>query len=173
MAFKDLGEWAELAGIKLPINGKTYALPPISAELGPRLQALVALGVDIHQGRITELSDEDKVVLDDAEEKKLYRDVLGDVYDEMEADDVEWGYLKHAAMTSVFDAVFDRETAEKYWESLGKAPEPNRAQRRASKPTAAEIKAKRPASTGGTTSRRATPAKAKAAGGRRSSSTGT
>ncbi len=190
MAFKDLGDWAELGGLKLPIQGKEYVLPAVSAELGPRLQAVVSLGVAVHQGGTP--SDSDREVLDDAGERDLYREILHpcepddiecppheatercprDVYQEMVDDGVPWAALKHAAMTSMFDAVFDRDTAEKHWESAGKAPAPNRAQRRASKPTAQAIKAKKPASTGTTTSRRNTSGKGKATGGKKSSTTG-
>jgi hypothetical protein len=170
VTFKDLGDWAEIAGLQLPIAGKTYTLPPISAELGPRLQALVSVGFDLNKGRIEDLSDKDKVVLDDMGERELFRDILGDVYDEMTADDVPWPALKHAAMTSMFDAVFDRDTAEKYWESLGKVRPPNRAARRSK--TTASASATKKASAAGTTSRRATAKKAAGTAGRRSSSTG-
>ncbi|WP_116051677.1 DUF7426 family protein [Amycolatopsis palatopharyngis] len=188
MAFKDLGDWYEIGGLKLPIRGKTYSLPPISAELGPRLQAVVAFGVDVSQGRKGELSDKDKVVLDDMEELDLFKDILHpcneddaecdplpegrcsrDVYQEMTDDGVPWNALKLAAMTSMFDAVFDRQTAEKYWESLGKAPAPNRAGRR-SKATEPASKTKK-ASAAGTTSRKATARKG--TGGRKSSKSGT
>jgi hypothetical protein len=163
MAFKDLGDWADLGGLKLPINGKVYGLPPIDAELGPRLQALVSAGVDVAQGR--GLSDGDQEVLDDLGERALFRDILGDVYDEMVADKVPWTALKLAAMTSMFDAVLDRKTAEKYWETQGKPPA--RTAKRATKATGSPTKR---VSSGGTTSRRK-PA-AKGARGRKSSGTG-
>lgn len=188
MAFKDLGDWYEIGGLKLPIKGKTYSLPPISAELGPRLQALVAFGVDVSQGRKDELSDKDKVVLDDMEELELFQDILHpcntedaecdplpegrcarDVYQEMRDDNIPWNALKLAAMTSMFDAVFDRETAEKYWATLGKAPAPNRAERRSK--TSGQASKTKKASAAGTTSRSGT--KGKGTSGRKSLSTGT
>lgn len=188
MAFKDLGDWAEIGGLELPIQGKVYHLPPVNAELGPRLQAVISFGFEVNEGRKEQLSDADRVVLDDFAERDLYRDILHpcgddcqatdkarcprDVYTEMLADNVPWPALKHAALTSMFDAVFDRETAERYWESLGKVPAGNRQARR-SKPSATANGAKKRGSTAGTTSRRATAGKAKAVGGRRSSSTGT
>ncbi len=170
MAFKDLGDWAELGGLKLPINGRWYTLPPISAELGPRVQALVDLGVDIALGN--EPGDDAGEVLDDVAEQDLYKDVLGPVYEAMQADGVPWVALKHAAMTSIIDATRDREEAELYWEQLGK---PVPAKKPAKKPTdrqAPKATATRTntASTGGTTSRKR-PA-AKAPRGRRSSNTG-
>ncbi len=173
MAFKDLGDWAELGGLKLPIGGKVYVLPPVSAELGPRLQVLMSSGVTLGQGG--ELADDDKQVLSDLAEKELYRDLLGPVYDEMIADGVPWSALKHAAMTVLVDATVDRDTAEQYWENLGKPPAVKKAARKPADrlppkdPKVTEIRTRR-ASTAGTTSRR-TPA-ARASRGKPSSSTG-
>lgn len=170
MAFKDLGDWAELGGLKLPIGGKVYAVPPVSAELGPRLEVLIAAGVDVARGN--DLRDDDRQVLDDLGERELYRDVLGPVYDEMLADKVPWPALKHAAMTVMIDAATDRATAERYWQSLGK-PAPARkkpADRMPPKdPKVTEIRTRR-ASTGGTTPRKT--AAARGTRGPRSSSTG-
>lgn len=171
MAFKDLGDWAELGGLKLPINGRVYTLPPISAELGPRVQALIDLGVDIALGNDPDSGDVE--VLDDVAEHDLYREVLGDVYAAMQADGVPWVALKHAALTSMIDAARDRADAEAYWEQLGKpAPAKKPAKKPADRqaPKATANKTSR-ASTAGTTSRRKPPA-AQPQRGRRSSSTG-
>ena len=174
MAFKDLGDWAKLGGLELPIGGKVYSLPPVSAELGPRLQVLVSAGVTIGQGG--DLDDDDKQVLDDLAEKELYRDLLGVAYDEMVADGVPWTALKHAAMTALVDATVNRETAERYWSNLGKPPAAKRAPKKPSDrlppkdPKVTEIRTRR-ASTAGTTSRRTTAPRASR--GKPSSSTGT
>lgn len=167
MAFKDLGDWADLAGLKLPIGGKVYVLPPVSAELGPRLQTLVSAGVDVARGK--QFDDSGREVLDDLAERDLYREVLGSAYDEMVDNGVPWLVLKHAALTSIFDVTVDRDTAERYWESLGKRAGRQPADRKTTgrKGTASRTK---PASTAGTTTSRK-PA-AKATPGRRSSSTG-
>lgn len=174
MAFKDLGDWAELGGLKLPIGGKVYSVPPVSAELGPQLQALMSSAGDMALG--DDPSDVDRQVLDDLGELDLFRRVLGPVYDEMVADKVPWPALKHAAMTVIFDATIDRETAERYWVELGKPPAAKRAPRKPSdrlppkNPKVTEIRTRR-ASTGGTTrSRKA--AAPRASRGKPSSSTG-
>lgn len=165
MAFKDLGDWAELVGLRLPIGGRTYLLPPISAELGPRVQALIDYGIDIAAGNETD----DTEVLDDLAERDLYKEVLGQVYDAMQADGVPWAALKHAAMTSMIDATRDRAEAEVYWERLGK-PEP--AKTPVKQPADRKATASRTSkgSTAGTTSRK--PAKKAASPGRGSSSSG-
>lgn len=164
--FKDLGDWADLAGLRLPVGGKTYQLPPISAELGPRLQALWSAGLAFAGGGKPAAGD--MVVLDDAAEQDLYPEILGPVYVEMQADGVPWAAIKHAAMTAFVDAVVDRDTAEKFWARLGKPPRREPADHKAPKGTARRTT---PDSNAGTTSRRK-PAAAKAARGRRSSSTG-
>jgi hypothetical protein len=170
VAFEDLGDWAELGGLKLPIGGKVYAVPPVSAELGPRLQVVVGAGIDVARGN--EVADDNQKILDDLGELALYRDILGPVYDEMVADGVPWPALKHAAMTVMIDSATDRETAERFWQNLGK-PKPARkrpADRLPPKdPKVTEIRTRR-ASTAGTTPRKK-PA-ARASSGSRSSSTG-
>jgi len=170
MAFKDLGDWAELGGLKLPIGGKVYSVPPVSAELGPRIQVVVSASVDVARGN--QVNDGDQKVLGDLDEQTLYRDVLGATYEEIVADKVPWPAIKHAAITVMIDSATDRATAERFWQSLGK-PAPARkkpADRLAPKdPKVTEIRTRR-ASTAGTTSRR-TPA-ARASRGKPSSSTG-
>lgn len=172
MAFKDLGDWAQLVGLRLPINGRVYELPPISAELGPRVQALIDYGIDIAIGREAD-ADEAGEVLSDVAERDLYKEVLGPVYDAMQADGVPWAALKHAAMTSIIYATRDREDAEAYWERLGKTepaktPVKQPADRQAPKATANRTTK---GSTAGTTSQRKQPTR-KAQPGSRSSSSG-
>lgn len=172
MGFKDLGDWAEIGGLKLPISGKVYSLPPVSAELGPRLQILMSVGVDVSTGQ--RVAEADQVVLNDMDERKLYEDVLGTAYGEMVADGVPWPALKHAAMTVMIDATVDRASAEAYWESAGKSPAPaakkpdDRLPPKARKATATRTPK---ASTAGTTTRKRAASKA-ATRGRPSSSTG-
>lgn len=171
MAFKDLGDWAQLLDLRVPIGGRMYLLPPISAELGPRVQALIDYGIDIAIGNDTDADEADEV-LSDLAERDLYKEVLGPVYDVMQADGVPWAALKHAAMTSMIDATRDREDAEAYWERLGK-PEPvetpvkQPADRKPRKATASRTTK---ASTAGTTPRKAPAVRAQA--GRKSSSSG-
>lgn len=172
MAFKDLGDWAELVGLRLPIGGRMYLLPPISAEIGPRVQALIDFGIDIAFAADPATVDGDQV-LDDVAERDLYKEVLGPVYDAMQADGAPWAALKHAAMTSIIDATRDRDEAEAYWARLGKPePEPPPVKQPADrKPRKATGSRTPKGSTGGTTSSRK-PAAVKAQPGRRSSRSG-
>lgn len=172
MAFEDLGDWAEINGLKLPIGGKVYSLPLVSAELGLRIVALFELGTDLAQGRDPNPADHE--LLSDAEELNLFQQVLGAVYGEMLADGVPWTALKHAAMTAMIEVVYDRDRAEAYWSRLGKStpakkPVKKPADRLPPKATASRTTK---ASTAGTTTRRPSGKKAAAPRGRGSSSSG-
>lgn len=186
MAFKDLGDWSKLGGLELPISGKVYRLPPVNAELGPRLQTIVSFGLDVASRvrGMVDVSEKDRTVLDDMAERELFREILHpcesdpdacqrtedarcplDVYTDMQDDKVPWAALKHAAMTSMMDAVFDRAVAEQYWAAGGKP----QARKTGSKGRSGTASKTTRASTAGTTSR-----KPKKAGtpGQKSSNTG-
>lgn len=172
MAFEDLGDWAELTGLRLPIGGKTYALPPVGSALGIRIVAIMELGSDLANGN--EPNTADTELLSDGDERALYQEILGPVFAEMLADGVPWAALKHAAMTAMIDVVYDRERAERYWATrLGKTtpakkPAKKPTDRRPRKATATRTST---ASTAGTTQSRARK-KAAAPRGRRSSPSG-
>ncbi|MEV6413843.1 hypothetical protein [Kribbella sp. NPDC051718] len=173
MPFEDLGNWAELVGLKLPIGGKTYILPPIGAKLGLRIVALFELGADLARGRAPGAVNQE--LLSDEDEENLFKQVLGPVYDEMLEDNVPWPALKHAAMTAMMDVVYDRERAENFWLRLGKTtpakkPAKKPADRLPRKATASKTST---ASTGTSTRRRAPAKKAAAPRGPRSSPSGT
>src|SRR4051812_17989649 len=102
MPFRDLSELLD-AGLLLPINGKTYVVPPVDAETGLRLQRLAEIAATVAQA--AESGEQlDAVALDDAGEVDLYRDALGTAYDEMVADRVSWPALKLAGVTAWLDA---------------------------------------------------------------------
>ncbi|TCO64389.1 DUF7426 family protein [Actinocrispum wychmicini] len=165
MAFRDLSEVLD-AGLSLPINGKTYVVPPVDAETGLRLQRLAELAATV--AHAVEAGEQiDTVALDDAGEIDLYRDALGTVYDEMIADRVSWPALKLAGVTAWLDAAVGREAAEAYWNGAGspEAPAGNRATRQAARST------RQPVSGSGTTRTRTATPKA-GTPGRRSSTTG-
>ncbi len=154
MAFRDLA--GEL-GVQLPYNGRVYSVPPISAELGPRVQALFDVMIDAElaeragrdpAGPTTEQTE----LLDDVAERNLFREVLGHVFDEMAADGVPWLVVKRAALAAMADACIGREVAEAAWNGDQVDP-PNRAARRAAPARSAPARQAPRASTGGTTSR--------------------
>jgi hypothetical protein len=128
VAFQALGELLD-EGLSLPVNGKTYRVPPPSAATGLRVQAIMqAAAVAADGGQI------DEAVLKDAAERDMYRDVLGTAHAEMVADDVAWPTLKHSAVTAMVWIVQSKDAAERYWNSGGDPSRlaPNRKQRRSS-----------------------------------------
>ncbi|GAA1327608.1 hypothetical protein GCM10009592_14670 [Brachybacterium rhamnosum] len=75
--------------------------------------------------------DDEAQVLSDAEELDLYPDVLGPVYDELLDDGVPFRRLKLAATAAMLWTIHTEDVALDYWAAGGKAPAPNREQRRA------------------------------------------
>lgn len=134
MRFADAHESLE-EPLELPIRGKVYEIPPVGAADGIRLQEFMADIQDMARKRQAgELTDDDTEKfgsndsLDELEEVSLTKDVR----EQMFADGVPLRIVKVAGMTAFYwQAIQDGgETAKAYWESGGKAPRPNRAQRR-------------------------------------------
>lgn len=132
MTFRDL---VDIIGpLELPIRGKTYTLPVVSAPNGAKILAAL-------QGK-AELSDAD-----------LRKIVLGPLEKDMTADGVNAHELNRVLWTALADVQSGRAVAEIIWEN-GVDPKaltealtpPNRAARR-SNPSAAASTTKRPAST--------------------------
>ncbi|TDD88352.1 DUF7426 family protein [Actinomadura rubrisoli] len=180
MTFKDLREFSEGAHIDLPIGGITYRINGVDAETGLLIQRLMDAG--IKAGQSGQPMDLDEDLLDDAQELSTYESVLGDAYQQMLDDGVDWEELKRASMTTMIWIYFDEETAERFWETgaAGEAVAPatgqppagaNRNTRRAS--SAAVRKTRSRASTSGTrASRSTTRTKAPGSRGKTSGSSG-
>lgn len=162
MPLKDLR--AAINGVhKLPINGKTYEVQPISAVAGLRFMELMAIAQKAQKaqesGKDFAPDDADVEILDDQGERDMYRDALGDAHDTMVADGVTFAELKLAALYVTFHAVNGPDFAELFWNAGGKAPAPNRAARRTATRTrtGAASTTKKPASRNGTTTPKGTP----------------
>lgn len=129
--FEALGELLDDT-LTLPAGGKLYTICAPSAETGLRTQAMVQAAAAAAQNGEGDAADAE--VLNDAGERDLYRDVLGDVHDEMIADGVSWPELKHCAITATIWIAAGTEQAETYWKTGGdpsRLAPPNRAARRA------------------------------------------
>jgi len=162
MAFKVLEEFLGDC-LELPVRCndgevRTFRIPSPPAEDGLRVEKIMSEGIRAANGQ-TPLNAQ---VLDDAEELDLYRLALGSAYDDV-FKYVDWPRFRHIAMTAVMWITAGLDVAEQYWNSDGDpkaAPGPNREARRSS---AAASTTKRPASTSGTSTRRATGRARKAA----------
>ena len=157
MALKDLRKTLD-ATHKLPIGNKIYEVKPISADVGLRFQGLtevVARSAKSAQDNIEySPTKEDEILLDDVAELDLFRDALGETWIEMTDDGVSFEELKMCALYVIFHAVMSPEHAEEFWNSGGKAPARNRAERRMATRTrtgAATTTQKRASRTGTTT----------------------
>lgn len=162
-AFKDLDQFLDDT-LTLPVGGKNYVIEPVDAVLGLRLQRILEVTEDAQNDNADE--EDIKGMVSDAEELDLYPDVLGDVYQQLLDDGVSFTRLRLVAVTAILWNVHGEEIAAEYWAAGGKAPEPNRAQRRAKKtPTGGASSTKRQGSGSGTSTRQkpsASAAKAKA-----------
>lgn len=167
MRFADVHESLE-EPLVLPIRGKDYSIEPASGEVGLQLQEFMSEIQEIaRRSKAGEKIDESNVDLgtaakfDQMEEMSLGKSVR----DEMFADGVPLKTIKVAGMAAFYWQTLqdDGETAAAYWASGGKAPKPNRAQRRTATPTrqgAATTTRKQGSAT--TTKRKAAASKSKA-----------
>ncbi|MFE5681740.1 hypothetical protein [Streptomyces sp. NPDC056512] len=153
--------------LELPVLGtdgtvRTYRVVSPPAEDGLRVEKITRAAARMLQDG----SEPDAESLSDAEERDLYRMLLGDVHDRLLAD-TDWSRFKHAALTVMFWVTADRDTAHKFWASGGDPSRvaPNRAARRqqsrASSASDAASSTRSRGSTSGT--RAASPRTAKAA----------
>jgi hypothetical protein len=153
MPFKDYSEVAE-PPLTLPINGKEYAIPPVGAGDGLRLNGA--------------FDDDDAEPISNDE---LYKIVLGPaVITEMLRDNVPGPAVDRAAITALADFREGRAVAEMLWETgtiperqaaymAAKQAEKNSADSTPSPSSDEADSTQPPASTSSTTSRKATPRK--------------
>lgn len=162
--FKDLREFFD-GSLRLPIGGKTYVIPPISATDGLWAQALLNTAVAASAGAKVNV---DATLLDDDDERGLYARMLGPVYDELLADNQDWPTVQRVGVTAYLFFTVGEEPAVKYWEEgPGNVQAPNRATKRA-----AARSTRSRGSASGTTTPASKPTAAKRTPGAKSSRTG-
>lgn len=156
MSFADLDEFFDDT-LKLPVGGKTYVIASVDAETGLWCQRMLSTAAEVATGSDLSETEVGDLLLDDDQERDLYRRVLGDVYDELVADKVGWERLKHVGTTAFMWAAGNKQTAEDFWLSGGEAGsgEPQRPVPQDHKAPAK--KKARPASRAGSTKRPAKP----------------
>jgi len=170
--------------LTLPMSTGEYEIPAIDAKTGLILKERMSAFQGAAQ-RVNNGEDADKVNAEIVEKHGITMEELGklgemslgkEIRDKMLDDGVGLRELEVAEMTAfLFHTVSDGgAAAEAYWKSGGKAPTPNRAQRRTATQTrqgAATTTQKQGSRTG--TKQKAGGSKAKASSGRKSSNTGT
>jgi hypothetical protein len=138
MAFKDLEQFIE--PLILPIRGKEYRIPALGSLDGIKLSEHLANPAESPMTNV-----------------EFQKFMLGDVYDEMLADNLPPGYIARAALTALADIQGSRGAAEVMWETGGNpkaVQEWTIAAQAATTPPAAAPTTKRPASGTGTRTRR-------------------
>lgn len=146
LVLRDLEEFFD-GSLSLPVGGKTYKVPPISATDGLWATALTDLAVK------DKPSESDVATLNDDDERNLYQRMLGPVYDELIADDVAWPVIQRCGRTAFVFFTLGEGPAAKAWEAVGEAPAPNRETRRKASKGSGTRTRKR-VSTAGTRSRK-------------------
>ncbi|MGW3442169.1 DUF7426 family protein [Streptomyces sp. NPDC001076] len=141
--------------LELPVRGRdgetrVYRIEDPSAEDGIKIERITSLAARLAAGGKAPESP----VLDDDEERDLYRMCLGAAYEPLMRE-VKWGPFKHVALTAMFWVTTDRDTALQFWgtgQQPGKAPnrEARRQASRGSSESAAASRTQSPASSSGT-----------------------
>lgn len=172
MALKDFTEFT--TSLALPIQGKTYEIPPVSADLGAKLTLVAERAATIFQvaqrnqdaaKKAEEAGEEPSEpeplpefeLEDDDAEADLQQKMLGPAYDQMVADNVPFMAIKIAGLTAYHDFLYGREAAEAFWNSGG---DPKAVAQTWSESTGSTMSTgeatttKRPASTSGTKPRK-------------------
>lgn len=154
MALEEAAAWLD-GDLVLPIGGKKYRVPEYSAEVGLRVEAVLDAGRRVATGGA--VREKHQQILDDEEEKDLYRDVLGAAYEQL-LKDVSWPMLRHCALTAMYRFNMSEALAEAHW-NRGAGGEVGKAGSRSSRPatrrtTAAASTTKLRASGSGTRSRK-------------------
>lgn len=129
--FEALGDFLD-DYLELPVptaDGQTrvYRIPSPPAKDGLRVEKITKAAAKLYLNG----TEPDKELLDDQEEKDLFRLVLGPVHDEIAAD-LSWTRFRHVAMTAMVWVLNDRDTAARFWATGGDPSllAPNRAARR-------------------------------------------
>jgi hypothetical protein len=160
VAFEDLTNYLVPETLRLPVKGKTYEVPPASADLGLWCRSIysAAFADDEEAGREA-ASQAPKM----PGNKTLSQHVLGSAWQEMRRDGVEDEYIEFCGATAFIWIVRGEAAAEAYWKAGGdpekaRRPVTNRADRRAAERTGAigtdaASETPQPGSTSGTKSR--------------------
>lgn len=123
MGFRDLDEFFR-PSLKLPIRGKVYEVQSPDAETGLWAQRLMSSATRAAKDG-AELTEEQasSLMLDDAQEADLYKRLLGDAFQEMLDDKVNWEQMKHAGMTALIWSAGNTQAAEEFWNNPDGVPE--------------------------------------------------
>jgi hypothetical protein len=114
--------------------GHQYRVPSPDALTGLWLTATADLTIRLHEGAEPAAADLERLQLDDSQERDFISQVLSpDVVEAMKADGVRWEHMRRMALYAYLYFTVGEQAAERARAGgllAGKAPSPNRAQRR-------------------------------------------
>lgn len=167
-AFTNYDEFAD-DSITLPVGDKAYTIPGVDAQLGLWCQRLMSVALQVQQGQqpqpipplpaLPDDPNQNPITADGngnvEDDQRLYRRVLGPVWDQLLADGQSWPKIQLISQTAIFWIGSGLEMAQRFWESGGnpEAVAPSRKARR-STATAGASTTQKPSSGSGTKSRR-------------------
>lgn len=122
-----LDDWLELPVLCSDGETRRFRIQSPPAEDGLRVEQITTAAARLALGG----SPANEAVLNDAEERDIFRLVLGGMYDEI-LTQVPWTRFRHVAMTAMVWITSDRDNAATYWQAGGDPSQlaPNRAARR-------------------------------------------
>lgn len=130
-----LDDWLELPVLCDDRQLRTFRIPSPSAHDGLRVEKITKAAARLY----VDGTEPDKELLNDKEEKDLFKLVLGSVNDEI-AEQVSWARFRHVALTTMVWVLQDRDKAAQFWSSGGDpsllAPRQVRRQQQKSPPSA-------------------------------------
>lgn len=122
-----LDDWLELPVRCKDGQTRVFRIPSPPAEDGLRIDQITTMAARLALGG----APADEEVLNDDEERDLFKLALGDVYEEI-LSHVGWTRFRHIAMTAIVWITSSRDNAALYWAAGGDPSRlaPNRAARR-------------------------------------------
>lgn len=130
--------------LAVPYRGVVYRVQPVDADTGLRLHRILGEGVKAAQGGAVDPANIELV--NDQDEQGFFRTVLGDAYQDLIDTGASNPAVKIISSTAFLWHVQGFEAAEQFWAAGGKAPAPNREERRTAtrtRPAAASTTRKR------------------------------
>lgn len=156
--------------LRIPYHDQNFDVPAVSAHDGLILNRLIAEGVNAATGADVDPTSIELVA--DKDEPGFYAMVLGPAYGQLMEAGATYQAIKNIGIVAMLWHTQGFDAAKEFWVSGGKAPAPNRAQRRTATRTrtGAASTTRTPGSASTTSTRKGT---GKAANGRKSSAIGT
>ena len=121
MAFKDLDQYFDPT-LVLPIKGKDYVIQPVDADTGLWVQTIFGVAGKAKQTGQVDPEDLESLKLHQGDNKELFPRLLGDTYQELIDDGVDWERIKVVAVTVMIWISTSEEAAEEFWNAGGKTP---------------------------------------------------